>query len=52
MAMVMAGEPGHCGLGEGGIFRLALVPPIGQRALRVDVDQHHGPRARTLRLHG
>ena len=40
------------GLREGGHLVLALVPPIGERALRIDIDQADRPVAGTLRLHG
>jgi hypothetical protein len=32
------------------IFGLALVPPVGQRALGIDVDQHDRAGAGALRL--
>jgi hypothetical protein len=45
-------EPGNRGLGESGHFGLALVPPVGERALGIDVDQADGPVADPLRLDG
>jgi hypothetical protein len=45
-------EPGDRGLGESGHFGLAFVPPVGERALRVDVDQADGSRTRPFRLDG
>ena len=48
----IAGEPSDGGMGESGIFGLALVPPVGERALRVDVDEHDRAGAGALRLHG
>ena len=45
-------ESRHGGLGKGGVFRLAFVPPVGQRTLRVDVDQDDRPGASALGLHG
>ena len=38
----IGGEPRDRGLREGGHFVLPLVPPVGQRTLRVDVDQADG----------
>ena len=48
----IGGEPRDGGLREGGILRLALVPPVGQRPLRIDVDQHDRAVPGALRLHG
>ena len=47
----VGGEPRDRGLGEGRHLGLALVPPVGERALRIDVDQADGTGARPLRLH-
>ena len=44
-------KPGDRGLGEGRHFVLPLVPPIGQPALRIDVDQADGAGTGQLRLH-
>src|SRR6185437_3037362 len=43
--------PGNGGLGKGRHVGLALVPPIGKAALRVDVDQADRACPRQLRLH-
>ena len=48
----IGGQPCNGGLGEGGIFVGALVPPIGKRSLRVDVDQDDRTRTGALRLNG
>ena len=45
-------QAGDGGLGKSGQFRLALVPPVGQRSLRVDVDKHDRTGAGPLCLHG
>jgi hypothetical protein len=47
----IGGEPRDRGLGEGWKFGLPLVPPVRQRTLRIDIDQHHGTGASPLRLH-
>ena len=47
----VGGEPGDGGLREGRHIVLALVPPVGERALRIDVDQADRAGARQLRLH-
>ena len=47
----IAREPGDGSLRERRVFRLALVPPVGERALRVDVDQHNRPGTGALRLY-
>jgi hypothetical protein len=44
-------QPRNGSLGKGGEFGLTLVPPIGQRTLRIDVDQDDRARARPLGLH-
>jgi len=46
------GEPRYRSLGKSRQFCLTFVPPIGQRPLRVDVDQNDRTCARQLRLHG
>ena len=38
-------QAGDGGLGESGIFILAFVPPIGERPLRIDIDQDDGTGA-------
>jgi len=43
-------EAGDGGLGEGGEIVRAFVPPIGQRALRIDIDQHDRTSPGALRL--
>jgi hypothetical protein len=48
----VGGEPRDRRLGERRHLRLALVPPVGERPLGVDVDQADGTRAGPLRLHG
>jgi hypothetical protein len=48
----VAGQARHRRLGESGELVLAFVPPIGQRALRIDVDQHDGTGAGPLGLDG
>src|SRR3712207_7651150 len=40
----IGGEPGDGGLGEGGHLRLALVPPVGERSLRIDVEDRKSTR--------
>ncbi len=45
-------QPRNRGLGKRGIFILALVPPVRQRALRVNVDKHDWSGASALGLHG
>jgi hypothetical protein len=39
-------------LGKSGIFALALIPPIGKAALRIDIDQHNRPCSGELGLNG
>ena len=48
----IGGEPRDGGLGKGRIIGLALVPPVGQRPLRIDVDEDNGSSARALCLYG
>jgi len=48
----IGGKPGNGRLGKGREFAFALIPPIRQRALRIDIDQHDGSTARALRLDG
>ena len=48
----IGGEPRDGGLGESGKFALPFVPPIGQGALRIDVDQHDRTGAGQLCLNG
>ena len=43
----IGGEPRDGGLGEGRHVGLALVPPVGKAALRIDVDQADRAGART-----
>ena len=47
----IGGKARDGGLREGRHLRLALVPPVGERSLRIDVDQHHGALTRQVRLH-
>ena len=47
----IVGEPRDGGLRERRKFALALVPPVGQRALRIDIDQHDRAGAGPLGLH-
>jgi hypothetical protein len=44
-------KPRHRCLGEGRHVGLALVPPIGERPLRINVDEAHGTSPGQLRLH-
>ena len=47
----VGGEPRDGGLGERRIFVRPLVPPVRQRPLRIDVDQHDRSGAGELCLH-
>ena len=48
----IVGKTCDCSLSKSGIFRLTLVPPIGQRSLWVDIDKYNWSSARALRLYG
>ena len=48
----VSGEPCDSRLGESGKLRFALVPPVGERSLRIDVDQDDRACARSLGLNG
>jgi hypothetical protein len=45
-------QAGNRGLGKGRKLGFTFVPPVSQRALRIDVDQNDRTCARQLRLHG
>src|SRR3546814_16798732 len=46
----IGGEPRERGLRKRRIIGVALVPPIRERTLWIDIDQDHRPAAATLRL--
>src|SRR3546814_8014837 len=44
----VGGEPRDRGLGKGGKVGFALVPPVGERALRIDRSEEHTSELQSL----